>query len=63
MLALLLHMGNAPTRNRAATFWVDSDMYEQFPRPFVLEIVQEIRDTVSNTFPLLADLTREWPDE
>jgi len=63
MLALLLHMGTSPTRNRTATFWVQSDMYEQFPRSYILEVVQEMRDTVSNTFPPLRDLTRGWPDE
>ena len=62
MLALVLHMGIAPTRNETAAFWVGEEFYGKLPRPYILELVQYLRDTVSSTFPLLADLTRGWPD-
>ena len=61
MLALLLHMGIA-TSDELAAFWVEEDFYERLPRRYILELAQHLRDIVSGTFPLLADLTRGWPD-
>ena len=61
MLALQLHMGIA-TSEEFAAFWVPEDFYERLPRAHILELAQQLRDIVTSKFPLLADLTRGWPD-